>query len=349
MKPSLLLTLSTPLSLAIPLILPPALFKLPTEFLRTTAALLHKPATPFHAPVAPPHIPTVPVHLPAVPAHNPVVPPHIPANEGHIPAAPVHIPAEEPHAPATPVRVSAEEKNNVKAPAITKVPQATKAPDEPTTIGPIRLPHTSKPAHPAGTPSIRNDFTNFGCKDIIFVYARGSTEGGNMGASDSVGSRTALGLISAFGMKHVGVEGVKYDAKIRTNLRKGNADPEGISNMRNIITKAARKCPKSIIVAGGYSQGAAIVHGAIGALSPSVSSKIAGVVTFGDTRNEQDDGVIPNFPPPKTLILCNDGDWTCKGRIYMITPAHLHYGRRVPEAVVFLVERIKMAQRAARH
>ena len=41
----------------------------------------------------------------------------------------------------------------------------------------------------------------------------------------------------------------------------------------------------SIIVAGGYSQGAAVNHRAIESLDQSVKDQIAGVVLYGDTRS----------------------------------------------------------------
>lgn len=92
-----------------------------------------------------------------------------------------------------------------------------------------------------------------------------------------------------------------------------------------------------------YSQGAALTHRAVENLSQSVKNRIAGIVTYGDTQNQQDRGQIPNFPREKVRIICNSGDAVCAGTL-TILPAHLDYVRRVPEAVSFLTARIRAAQ-----
>ena len=105
--------------------------------------------------------------------------------------------------------------------------------------------------------------------------------------------------------------------------------------MRNLLIQAANDCPDSSILAGGYSQGAALTHRAIENLPGNVKDAIDGVVTFGDTQNEQDGGQIPNFPREKVKIFCNPGDLVCVGTL-TITPAHLTYGADAGEAASFL-------------
>ncbi|EPE28051.1 alpha/beta-Hydrolase [Glarea lozoyensis ATCC 20868] len=186
-----------------------------------------------------------------------------------------------------------------------------------------------------------NEFTQGGCRDIIFFFARGSTEVGNMGST--VGPPTGQGLKDAFGAASVAVEGTDYPAGLGTNALPGGADPVGIRDMRDGINAAATQCPNSIIAVGGYSQGAAVVHRAVENLSASVKDKIAAAITYGDTQNLQDRGQIPNFPPEKTLVICNTGDAVCRGTLTILAP-HLDYVRRVPEAVQFLTTRIRAAQ-----
>jgi cutinase len=90
------------------------------------------------------------------------------------------------------------------------------------------------------------------------------------------------------------------------------------------------------------SQGAALCHRAIEDLSTSVKNRIKAVVTYGDTRNQQDNGQIPNFPRDKVLVICNSGDAVCRGTL-TILPAHLDYVRRVPEALAFFTQKVNAA------
>jgi cutinase len=105
----------------------------------------------------------------------------------------------------------------------------------------------------------------------------------------------------------------------------------------------ASKCPDSVIVAGGYSQGAAVNHRAIEELDPAVKDQIAGVVLYGDTQKLQDRDQIPNFPKEKVKIICQPGDAVCLGTLAVL-PAHLTYGVRANEGVNFLVQQVKGAQ-----
>ena len=95
----------------------------------------------------------------------------------------------------------------------------------------------------------------------------------------------------------------------------------------------------SISIADLRSQGAALCHRAIENLSSTIKDRIDGVVTFGDTQNQQDGGRIPNFPPEKLKIFCAPGDLVCDGTL-VITAAHLSYGANAPAAAAFLEARI---------
>ncbi|KIW03677.1 uncharacterized protein PV09_04998 [Verruconis gallopava] len=185
-----------------------------------------------------------------------------------------------------------------------------------------------------------NEFLDGPCRDIILFFVRGTFELGNMGLI--VGPPLSAGLKNNFGDDRVATQGVDYAAGVATNFLPDNADPVGVANMQNLFNEAATRCPNSVVVAGGYSQGAAITHAAIAGLSDSVKSQIVGVTLFGDTRNEQDHGSIEGYPQDDLLIICNPGDLVCDGTL-IITPAHLLYTPRVPEAVAFLTEKINAA------
>lgn len=113
--------------------------------------------------------------------------------------------------------------------------------------------------------------------------------------------------------------------------------------MQDTLNAMAQKCPDSVIVAGGYSQGAAVNHRAIEELDAAVQDQIAGVVLYGDTQKQQDGNQIPNFPADKVKIICQAGDAVCRGQL-VVLPAHLTYGARADEGVQFLVQQVKGAQ-----
>ncbi|KAF4303868.1 putative cutinase 1 [Botryosphaeria dothidea] len=187
-----------------------------------------------------------------------------------------------------------------------------------------------------GTGVTANELKNGPCKPVTYIFARGSTELGNLG--QTVGPALADQLRSQF---DVAVQGVDYPAALTTNFFGGSL--VGISEMRDLINFAATKCPDTIIVGGGYSQGAALTHRSVEDLSSSVRNRIAGIVTFGDTYNLQSGGRIEGLPQEKLKIICNTGDLVCAGTL-VIAPAHLDYVRRVPEASFFLADRIRAAQ-----
>lgn len=103
---------------------------------------------------------------------------------------------------------------------------------------------------------------------------------------------------------------------------------------------AASKCPDTIIVGGGYSQGAAVMVASVRRLPEATKAKMAGVVLYGNTRNRQEHGKIPNFPEDKALTICHASDGVCGGAL-LVTPGHLTYQPQVPKAVSWLAERIQ--------
>ncbi|KAI7286184.1 hypothetical protein KC345_g1320 [Hortaea werneckii] len=126
-----------------------------------------------------------------------------------------------------------------------------------------------------------NELSIGSCRDIIFIFARGSTEIGNLGGS--VGPPTCNGL--------------KRD------------------------------------------QGAAVMVASIRRLSSTIQNQLAGVVLYGNTRNAQENGNIPNFPNDKVETICALTDGVCYGTL-TVTAGHLSYGDDVDDAVDFLSDRI---------
>ncbi|KAH9896211.1 carbohydrate esterase family 5 protein [Xylariomycetidae sp. FL2044] len=187
----------------------------------------------------------------------------------------------------------------------------------------------------AGTTA--NEFLQSGCKSVIFIYARGTNQAGNIG--EMPGPQTVDALKAALGSSSVAAQGVDYDAALLTNILSGGCSASEAADMTALITQAATKCPSSKIAVSGYSQGAAMVHRSVEQLSTSVKAKVAAAVTFGDTQKKQDGSKIPNFDASKTLILCNSGDKVCEGTL-QITSAHLDYTGSVDDAVDFIVSKV---------
>ncbi|GKT83926.1 LOW QUALITY PROTEIN: cutinase precursor [Colletotrichum tofieldiae] len=183
--------------------------------------------------------------------------------------------------------------------------------------------------------STAKEFSQGGCKDVIMFFARGSTEVGNMGTV--CGPPTANGVKANF--QSVAVEGVDYAAGLATNTLPGGADPKGIAEMKRLIAQANSDCPNSMLVVGGYSQGAALTHRAVEDLPQAQKDQIVAAFTFGDTQNTQDNGQIPNFPktrPRSSAPRATPGTLT-------ILPAHLSYGRNADEMADFISQKLTAA------
>lgn len=163
------------------------------------------------------------------------------------------------------------------------------------------------------------------CPKAIFIFARGSTEAGNMGSL--VGPDVASALERAYGASQVWVQGVggPYDASIASNLLPGGSSTAAFNEAARLFNLANSKCPQSKVVAGGYSQGAAVIAGAIPRLTAAVRAQVVGITLFGYTQNQQNRGGIPTYPQNDLRVFCAFGDLVCSGTL-TITPAHLSYG-----------------------
>ncbi|KAL2868939.1 cutinase [Aspergillus lucknowensis] len=185
-----------------------------------------------------------------------------------------------------------------------------------------------------------NDLENGDCKPVAFIFARGSTESGNMGFI--VGPQVCSGLKDRLGADSVACQGVggDYTASLIPNFFPENTSQKSIQAAVDMFD-LADQCPDTQIVAAGYSQGTAVISGAVQAVDDALREKVKGVVLFGFTRNLQDGGKIPGYPEDQTKVICAVGDLVCSGTL-IITPAHLTYGVNAGEAADFLAGTVQV-------
>ena len=212
-----------------------------------------------------------------------------------------------------------------------------------------------------GTPTttVFNEFTKpkdgNPCKSAIFIFSRGTGEPKNMVCNhelviirtqaDKVQGTLGKGLIRELRklVPDAVVEGVDYAAAVGGNMTPQGADGAGIKMATTLFNSAASKCPKSAIVAGGYSQGAALMHRSIEALPKNVQAQIAAVVLYGDTKNKQEGGKIKNFPSEKLKIFCNKNDGVCGGGLN-VNAGHMAYRDFITPGAQFMATKIKAWQ-----
>ncbi|KAM0372815.1 hypothetical protein ACHAPY_009418 [Fusarium culmorum] len=171
------------------------------------------------------------------------------------------------------------------------------------------------------------------CRPVTMIYARGTTQAGNVGDPAAVGPVLFNNLASRIGLNNLAVQGVAYAANIAGYLAGGDA--AGSRTMANLISRAATQCPSTKIIISGYSQGAQLVHNAAGMLSASVTNRVTAAVTFGDPKQKQAFGTIPSS---RTRIFCRAGDNICDGGI-IVTPAHSQYQQDAPAAAEWIAAR----------
>lgn len=168
--------------------------------------------------------------------------------------------------------------------------------------------------------STSNELVEGTCKPIILIFARASTEPGNMGGS--MGPIVCAGLKKDYPDK-VACQGVgkPYTAGLGDNVGTTGTTQAAISEATKMFTTADTKCPDSIIVFGGYSQGTAVMMNAVKALPENIKKKTVAGVLFGYTKNKQMQGAIPNYPKDQLTVFCDEkspgvySDGVCGGQL----------------------------------
>ncbi|PYH40333.1 cutinase-domain-containing protein [Aspergillus saccharolyticus JOP 1030-1] len=171
--------------------------------------------------------------------------------------------------------------------------------------------------------------SNTGCKELTFIFARGTSEMGNMGSV--VGPEVASNLQTLTGNK-VTVQGVDYAADWAGNMELGAS---GGPTMASLVKEALSECPNTKVVLGGYSQGAMVVHNAASSLS---AGEIQAAVLFGDPLKMTSVGKLASS---KVKEFCATGDPVCENGADVM--AHLSYGSDAQAAAQFLVSAVGLS------
>jgi cutinase len=177
------------------------------------------------------------------------------------------------------------------------------------------------------------------CPSAILIYARGSTEPGNMGIT--VGPVLTRALESEF--DSIWIQGVSspYDALISPNLLPKGTNQKSINEAKRLFRLAHSKCPGAPVVTAGYSQGSAVVGNALTELDDETRGQVVGAALFGYTKNLQNGGAIKGYPRVRTAVFCEPGDAVCWGTLFVL-PGHLLYlDEAADEAPEFLAGRIR--------
>ncbi|EMD62191.1 hypothetical protein GGP41_002352 [Bipolaris sorokiniana] len=185
--------------------------------------------------------------------------------------------------------------------------------------------------------STQNDVKNGGaCKAMTILFARGTTEIGNMG---TVAGPPFVSAVGAMMGGNVAVQGIEYPADVPGFLVGGDAG--GSKLMAQMVGQVKAKCPDTTLVMAGYSQGGQLVHNAAAMLSADDSAFVSSAVIFGDPDNGQ---AVGKVAAANTKVICATGDLICAGQA-IILPPHLSYGANANEAAKFVTS--KMAGKAA--
>jgi cutinase len=173
------------------------------------------------------------------------------------------------------------------------------------------------------------------CPDVEAVFARGTGEPAGVGG---IGEPFVDELRTAVGSKSLDVYPVNYEASgnFSDRIEFAQSFLDGVKDASSHIEATAANCPKTRIVLGGYSQGAAVAGAVTSAsvpagvpseylpfmpkpMPPEIANHVAAVTLFGKPSPQwlQNYGapliVVGPLYVPKTDDLCADGDTICNG------------------------------------
>ncbi|MCW2560657.1 MAG: Cutinase [Mycobacterium sp.] len=164
------------------------------------------------------------------------------------------------------------------------------------------------------------------CSDVEVIFARGTFEPPGVG---DTGQAFVDALRAQLGDKSVDVYPVNYPASLDFSTAAA-----GVIDASNRIRDIATSCPKTKMVLGGYSQGAAVMAyttedsippgytlppGITGPMAPEVANHVAAVALFGKPSSGFLQQIYTGAPPisvgrlysGKTTDICIPNDPIC--------------------------------------
>lgn len=154
-----------------------------------------------------------------------------------------------------------------------------------------------------------------GCAAVELVVARGTHEPGNLGAV--VGDPLYAAVTGTVALS-VGAYAVRYPADL--------LDPASVSlgttDLVDHLVHRSAQCPGQRYIVTGYSQGALVVHGALGTgvmalmpgirqVPPAIAPRIAAVLLFGDPLRLNAWSIADPYAG-RTRNFCAPGDPICE-------------------------------------
>ncbi|WP_369803791.1 cutinase family protein [Mycobacterium sp. NAZ190054] len=166
-----------------------------------------------------------------------------------------------------------------------------------------------------------------GCPDIEVVFARGTDEPPGLGR---VGAAFVDSLRGRVGGRSVGTYAVNYPASFDFLAAAAGANDASLH-----IQYMMANCPRTRLVLGGYSQGAAVIDiiaavpvpavGFTAPLPPNTPDFVAAIAVFGNPSTKLG---LPITASPvwgsRAIDLCNGADPVCSGGRDIA--AHSNYG-----------------------
>lgn len=183
---------------------------------------------------------------------------------------------------------------------------------------------------------------------VIAVRGSGDTDQGGPGTTlrpflNQLEALADPGVVDGEGLRYEAVSVFSWKA-----YRYRRSVDEGVKNLVRLAKQRVHECGGRKLVLAGYSQGAQVVHEALGQLTP-IASHVGAVVLFGDphfdphsraaqpgTYSDKQHGILGlpdhDFPAafPHVASYCRHGDWVCQGRPDPWS-AHSHYAPKNTE------------------